>query len=99
MKVSSFLIKLIILLPSILLFSGCVSSLIHAGGEEMKPYKATCYVWNDAVCVWWHKSDSLYKGITQFYIKMTYPFWVVDCPCEVVVDTIFLPFDIYNVNR
>ena len=62
----------------------------------MKPYKATGYVWNEAVCVWWHKSDSLYKGITQFYIKMTYPFWVIDCPCEAVVDTIFLPFDICN---
>lgn len=98
MKVSSFLTKLLFL-SSLLLFSGCVSSLIHAGGEEMKPYKATVYVWNEAVCVWWHKSDSFHKGITQFYIKMTYPFWVVDCPCEVVVDTIFLPFDIYNVKR
>ena len=97
MKVSSLLIKLIIL-SSILMFSGCVSSLIHAGGEAMKPYKATGYVWNEAVGVWWHKSDSLYKGISQFYIKMSYPFWVVDCPCEAVVDTIFLPFDIWNVK-
>ena len=81
------------------MLGGCVSSLLHAGGEELNPYEATVYVWNEAVCVWWHKSDSFHKGIYQFYIKMTYPFWVVDCPCEAVVDTIFLPFDIYNVNR
>lgn len=96
MKVSSFLIKLIIPLSSMLLFSGCVSSLLHVGGHEMMPYEATCYVWDEAVCVWWHKSDSLYKGISNFHIKMTYPFWVVDCPCEAVVDTICLPFDIWN---
>ena len=98
MKVSSFLIKLIILLSSILMFSGCVSSLLHAVGEEMKPYEGACYVWNDAVCVWWNKSDSFHKGISQFYIKMSYPFWVVDCPCEAIVDTICLPFDIWNVK-
>ena len=62
----------------------------------MKPYEATGYVWNDAVCVWWHPSTSIHKGISQFYIKMSYPFWVVDFPCEAVVDTICLPFDIWN---
>ena len=96
MKVSSSLIKLIILLSSILMFSGCVSGLLHVVGEELKPYEATSHVWNDAVCVWWNKSDSFHKGISNFYIKMSYPFWVVDFPCEAVVDTIFLPFDIWN---
>lgn len=95
MKVSSYPTKL--LMASSIFLTGCVSCFQRIDGEEMTPYKATSEVWNEAVCVWWHPSTSIHNGIAQFYIKMSYPFWVVDYPCEAVVDTICLPFDIWNV--
>lgn len=33
------------------------------------------------------------------FATLTYPFWVADEVCEIALDTVFLPCDIYAMNR
>lgn len=56
------------------------------------PYYSTVQVWDDCICAPAHLNDGP-DAIWSAVATVTWPLWVVDEACEVVLDTIFLPFD------
>ena len=80
-------------ITTILLGTGCLSSVYHFNGENEYPYNATTDVWVNCLGVWGHEPKTDVENAMDAYTKMVYPFWIVDFPLEVVVDTAFLPFD------
>lgn len=86
--------KFLYSIAMVLMLSGCVSTMYRVGNEIEKPYQATRDVWSDCVCVWWKHPTMPGELMASAYIKLTYLFWVVDCPCEAVVDTVCLPYDL-----
>ena len=56
------------------------------------PYYSTATIWDACICAPAHLNggpDAIWEAVAT----MTWPLWVVDEACEVVLDTIFLPFD------
>lgn len=56
------------------------------------PYYSTARVWDDCICAPAHLDDGP-DAIWSAVATVTWPLWVVDEACEVVLDTIFLPLD------
>ncbi len=56
------------------------------------PYYSTEQVWDDCICAPAHLNDGP-DAIWSAVATVTWPLWVVDEACEVVLDTIFLPLD------
>ena len=63
------------------------------------PYYCTVAVWEDCICAPWSTvsgPDAIWPAIAT----VTWPFWIVDEVCEVVLDTVFLPVDgIYAISK
>lgn len=76
-----------------LTMAGCLSSAYHFGGENDYPYNATSDCCVNCLGVWGHEPNTEVENAMDAYTKMVYPFWIVDFPLEVVLDTAFLPFD------
>ena len=76
-----------------LIMTGCLSSVYHFGVENDYPYNATSDCCVNCLGVWRHEPKTEVENAMDAYTKMVYPFWIVDFPLEVVVDTAFLPFD------
>lgn len=56
------------------------------------PYYSTAQVWDDCICAPAHLNggtDAIWSAVAT----VTWPLWVVDEACEVVLDTVFLPVD------
>lgn len=56
------------------------------------PYYSTAEVWDNCICAPSHLNggpDAIWSAVAT----VTWPLWVVDEACEVVLDTIFLPLD------
>ena len=85
--------KIMMLAVIAMTLTGCLSSAYHFGGENEYPYNATVDTWNYCVCVWDNKPKTDVENAVDAYTKMVYPFWLVDFPLEIVVDTAFLPVD------
>ena len=89
---------------AITLLAGCANILqrcddYHAPYVCAKhPYYCTTSVWDDCVCAPFKLGDSNDPIWTSF-ATLTWPFWLLDEPCEVVLDTVFLPFDIFATNQ
>ena len=73
--------------------TGCLSSVYHMTGENEFPYNATTDCCVNCLGVWGHEPKNEVENAMDAYSKLVYPFWVVDFPLEVVVDTAFMPFD------
>ena len=80
-------------ITTVLLGTGCLSSVYHFNCENEYPYNATTDVWVNCLGVWWRAPKTDIENAMDAYTKMVYPFWIGDFPLEVVVDTAFLPFD------
>ena len=39
------------------------------------------------------------EAVWGAFATLTYPFWIADEVCEIALDTVFLPCDIYAANR
>lgn len=88
--------KYLFLLAACYVFCGCVNLSAHIAGEKYKCYEGTTTVWTQGVCVWWQDPHGPDDTQAQAYIKLTYPMWLVDCPCELVLDTLTLPYDYFH---
>ena len=86
--------KILLIIFTVLL-SGCVNVFYHIGNEIDSVYQSTCTVWSEGVCIWWNKDVQARDPIGSAWIELTYPFWLVDFPCEFVMDTVTLPYDTY----
>lgn len=73
--------------------TGCLSGVYHFTGENDYPYNATTDCWNNCLGAWWREPKNEVENAMDAYSKLVYPFWIVDFPLEVVLDTAFLPFD------
>lgn len=71
----------------------CSSSRKSPYGCLPYPYWATAAVWDDCICAPWSGKTGPDK-IWPTLATMTYPVWIVDEACEVVMDTVFLPADL-----
>ena len=87
------LLSIAIVISMVLTMGGCLSSVYHFGAENEYPYNATTDVWTNCLGVWWREPKTDIENAMDAYTKLVYPFWIVDFPLEVVVDTAFLPFD------
>ena len=61
-------------------------------GLSRHPYQGTEWVWNECVCAPWRQKTG-FENIWTAYATVTWPLWVVDEACEIVLDTVFLPID------
>lgn len=80
-------------ITTILLGTGCLSSVYHFGTENEYPYNATTDVWVNCLGVWGREPKSDVENAMDAYTKLVYPFWIVDFPLEVVIDTVAFPID------
>lgn len=87
------LLAIALTITTVLLGTGCLSSAYHFSGQADFPYNPTTDCWNHCVCVWNREPKTELENAMDAYSKLVYPFWIVDFPLEVVVDTAFLPFD------
>jgi len=70
--------------------SGCCNYMLHRSGYA-EIYGGTRYQW-DIVTAPFTDSKSYVSELATFF----FPFVVVDLPCEVVFDTVTLPFDAWQ---
>ena len=84
---------IILSISMIMLGYGCLSFSYHINGQEEYPYKSTSDCWNNCLCVWGRTPSNQIENAMDAYTKMIYPFWVVDFPFEIIMDTLFLPVD------
>lgn len=75
--------------------SGCCNVMVR--GEKPyfvapEPYHCTASVAEDAVAAPF-KDRSGEDAIMDAVFTLTWPVWLVDLPCEAVLDTVFLPVD------
>lgn len=70
--------------------TGCLSSTYHFSGENDHPYNATSDCWSNCLCVWGRTPANETEKAMDAYTKMIYPFWILDFPFEVVMDTVLL---------
>ena len=87
------LLSIAIVISMVFTMAGCLSSAYHFNGENEYPYNGTVDCWNYCVCVWDNKPKSDVEKAMDAYTKMVYPFWIVDFPLEVVIDTVTFPID------
>lgn len=87
------LLSIAIAVSMVLTMTGCLSSVYHFGGECDYPYNATTDCWQNCLCVWGREPKSDVENAMDAYTKMVYPFWLVDFPLEVVIDTVAFPID------
>jgi Protein of unknown function (DUF1375). len=73
--------------------TGCLSGVYHFTGENEHPYNATSDCWNNCLGAWWREPKNEVENAMDAYTKLVYPFWVVDFPLEVVIDTVAFPID------
>ena len=83
----------------LLLWGGCCNIAVRSESGKRSPYflqphpyYSTATVWDDCICApWEHQGgpDAIWSAVAT----LTWPTWVVDEACEVVLDTIFLPAD------
>lgn len=85
--------KIMMLAAIAMTMTGCLSIAYHFNGENEYPYNATTDCWNYCVCVWDNKPKTDVEKAMDAYTKMVYPFWIVDFPLEVVIDTVAFPVD------
>jgi len=88
--------KKIFCILALALLCGCVNLTYHIGNEVDGIYEPTKIVFNDGVCIWWNERMKSKYPVESTFIKFTWLFWVVDCPCECVFDTITLPYDYFK---
>jgi len=80
--------------------TGCINTVKHIPlGQTVNVYRPTSFVACDAVGVWWNDSYCGMYPIEAAWMKLTWLVWVVDLPCEVVMDTIWFPYDFYCMKR
>lgn len=86
----------------ILLFGGgCCNMYTRTYSSKRKPivatyhpYYCTSEVWSNCLCAPFRLSEKSDWGRMWCTIAtVTWPFWIVDELCEVVLDTLFLPID------
>lgn len=87
------LLSIAIVISMVFTMVGCLSSAYHFNGENEYPYNATTDIWVNCLGVWGHEPKSDIENAMDAYTKLVYPFWIVDFPLEVVVDTAFMPVD------
>ena len=87
------LLAIALTITTILLGTGCLSSVYHFGVENEYPYNSTTDVWTNCLGVWGHVPKNEVENAMDAYTKMIYPFWVVDFPLEIALDTVLLPID------
>lgn len=73
--------------------TGCLSGVYHVTGENDYPYNATSDCWNNCLGAWWREPKNEVENAMDAYTRMVYPFWIVDFPLEVVIDTVAFPID------
>lgn len=88
-KLTSAIVAVVVSLTMV----GCLSSAYHFGGENDYPYNATSDCCVSCLGVWGHEPKNEVENAIDAYTKMVYPFWIVDFPLEIVLDTAFMPFD------
>lgn len=84
---------------AVLFLGGCCNIAVRSESGKRSPYflqphpyYSTAQVWEDCICAPAHLNggpDAIWSAIAT----LTWPLWVVDEACEVVLDTIFLPAD------
>ena len=87
------LLSIAIVISMVFTMAGCLSSAYHFNGENEYPYNATTDVWVNCLGVWGHEPKSDIENAMDAYTKLVYPFWIVDFPLEVVIDTVAFPID------
>lgn len=92
--------KIMILVLVMLVASGCINTLKHVPlGQTVNVYRPTTFVACNAVGVWWNDSYNARYPIEASWMKLTWFVWIVDLPCEVVMDTVWFPYDYYCMRR
>jgi uncharacterized protein YceK len=82
--------KLLTMLVLMATMTGCLSTTYHFSGENEYPYNATVDSFNWCICVWGNVPVNETEKAMDAYTRMVYPFWILDFPFEVVLDTVFL---------
>lgn len=88
-KLTSAIVAVVVSLT----MAGCLSSAYHFGGENDYPYNATSDCCVSCLGVWGHEPKNEVENAIDAYTKLVYPYWIVDFPLEVVVDTVAFPAD------
>lgn len=87
--------KIFCLLLCFTLF-GCINIIAHVDtGTEHKIYQATRYCTTHTIGAYWNDKFHSRDPILWSYTVLTFPFWLVDYPCEIVFDTLTFPYDAY----
>lgn len=87
------LLSIAIVVSMVFTMAGCLSSAYHFNGENEYSYNATTDVWVNCLGVWGHEPKTDIENAMDAYTKLVYPFWIVDFPLEVVLDTVAFPID------
>lgn len=87
------LLAIALTITTVLLGTGCLSSVYHFSGQNENPYNSTTDCWKHCICVWGREPKNDVENAMDAYTKLVYPFWIGDFPLEVVFDTLCLPID------
>ena len=87
------LMSIAIVISMVLTMAGCLSSAYHFNGENEYPYNATKDCCVNCLGVWGHEPNTDIENAMDAYTKLVYPFWILDFPLEVVIDTVAFPID------
>ena len=88
------------LLLSLAFCGGCCNIVVRTEKPYCiapSPYWCTASVVEDALGAPFR--DSSTDPICDAFLTLTWPIWLVDTPCEVVFDTVFLPVDAIAASR
>lgn len=73
-------------------FGGCCNYMFHRQGE-FGVYVGTRHQWRIVKAPFDERNEILGRLVTFIY-----PFVLLDLPCEVVADTVTLPFDLWKTS-
>lgn len=93
--------KALLLALTLSLLGGCMNICYLAQTREpcrdswpvYEPTRGCCQCIRAGALAWCGQQTSL-DGVGEAYTAIFLPFLVIDLPCEVVLDTVFLPWDI-----
>lgn len=88
----------LVILCALAMLAGCCNYMTRTEGDTpyaCAPYPYYC-TWEDAKVLTYpfHRPSGPEGGIARAYATVLFPFFLVDLPCEAVLDTVFMPADL-----
>ncbi len=89
----------LVILCALSLLSGCANIIVRTDCDAWatKPYQCTCEV-AEAIATPFSRPSGPEGGIAQAVCTVILPISIISLPCDAVLDTLMLPWDLYNMD-